>query len=504
MRNTKNTYKRLLSVLLCLVMIMALAPMSVFAEDAPLTGQVHAIVSYVGSDGSSLGSAEYYFEGTEGTEAYLNGYERSFDGYVLDTSSSKTVATISGMTVYFTLVYNPVAPATPAYVTVSYVYENMGLPAESVQVPYGSAYTPKSDYTVIDGYKFSGWKCITAGANLSNLTVDCVFSGRYDEDVNNGGKYYVQHYLQNLDGTYALAKETMISGVAAGKASYDGSQALSIAGFKVERADDSSASANIYAELSSPMKIYYARNSYTVTYMVDGKQSGKVETYKFGESVSVRPAPTAKKGYTFVGWDANYALGSGNTMPAANVVFSGTMVPGDGVQYTVNFYRENDAGKYELFETSVRTGVVGKLTTVKAPKIDGYEAKPFTNKTIAADGSTVINVYYDLIDVPYVPVRPSGSKNNAPDVDGTMYPTGGQLAQAVVGEDVALVDDAAEPSVSVENPEVADIADEDTPLASGIDEGSSNISIILYIIIGTCLVLAAAIVYFKNKKLYNV
>lgn len=524
MYNAKSTVKRLLSVLLCVVMIMALAPLSGFADGeevvpspspTPATGDQYT--AYVTIDFGDHQQQEQYVVNkfvTEGELVYLDESQLpSVDttGYVFDAGRSKKEGNLwldgnseSGyrFAVSFTLAYNSTAPAHPDFVNVYYVYENMAVPAESVQVRYGSSYTPKSDYKVIDGYKFSGWTLDTAGADLSNLTADVTFKGSYSEDPN-GGKYYVEHYLQNLDGSYSVARKTLITGAANGKQpSYNGSQALSFPGFKFERADNAGAVANIYVEQSSPMKLYYARNSYTVTYMVDGKQSGKTETYKFGESVTVRTAPDAKKGYTFVGWDADVALGSGSTMPASNVTFSGSMVAGDGVKYTVNIYRENDAGKYELYESSERTGVVGKLTTVKAPKVEGYKAKAFTNKTIAADGSTVVNVYYDLIDTPYVPVRPS-TGNNKPNNGapvGTVDLVGDHVAQ-LPGEDELPAVDAQEPDVSVENPEVTDIGDAETPLAE--NAGGSGMSIIPYIIIGIALVLAAVVVYIKNKKLYN-
>ena len=45
----------------------------------------------------------------------------------------------------------------------------------------------------------------------------------------------------------------------------------------------------------------FTANSYTVTYMVDGVQQGEVETYNFGDSITLRAEPT-KTGYSFGGW----------------------------------------------------------------------------------------------------------------------------------------------------------------------------------------------------------
>jgi uncharacterized repeat protein (TIGR02543 family) len=43
-------------------------------------------------------------------------------------------------------------------------------------------------------------------------------------------------------------------------------------------------------------------NKYTITYKVDGKIYGEVETYDFGTEISIRPVPI-KEGYTFSGWN---------------------------------------------------------------------------------------------------------------------------------------------------------------------------------------------------------
>lgn len=419
------------------------------------------------------------------------------DGYELDKDLSASAVNglplvdIDGQTYEFNLYYRQVAPVTPEYVTVRCIYTVEGEIRDYVyaeeQVPYGSAYSLKTGFEPIDSFVFSGW---STNADLSKLTADCEVRGHYTPDPN-AGKYYVEQYLQNLDGTYSMAGRDLVTGVAVDAViAADSKSAKNFSGFKYDHAEGS-VIASIYAEQSGTIKVYYARNSYTVTYMVDGKQSGKTETYKFGAPVTVRSAPNARKGYTFVGWDADVALGSGGTMPASNVIFSGTMVPGDGVKYTVNFYLENDAGKYELYESSERTGVVGKLTTVKAPKIDGYKAQAFTNKIIAGDGSTVVNVYYDLIAAPYVPNRPTpgGDKTNIAPIE-TLDVQGGQPVQ--------LPEDTEEPSISAEQPDVENIGEEETPLASG--ESGLGFSIIPFIILGILIVAAAVYVLVRHKK----
>ena len=71
----------------------------------------------------------------------------------------------------------------------------------------------------------------------------------------------------------------------------------------------------------------YGAKSYTVTYNVDGKQYGAVDTVVFGKDVTLRTY-TPAIGYDFSGWtsdDVTIAEGATSfTMPAKNVIISGT------------------------------------------------------------------------------------------------------------------------------------------------------------------------------------
>lgn len=207
--------------------------------------------------------------------------------------------------------------------TISYVYNDFALtPEASATVEEGKSYTVSNTHKDWLGYKFEGWKVNGVGEIvkvLENVQSDITLVASFVKDPT-AGKYKVEHYWQNLDGKGYTRYETELkSGVADGtEVAAAGNQAKNYAGLKYDHCEGSSV-ASVYDEnIQGTIKLYYTRNSYDVTYMVDGKQSGKVETYKFGQTVTLRDAPNAKKGYTFVGWEADHALGSGNTMPAAD------------------------------------------------------------------------------------------------------------------------------------------------------------------------------------------
>ena len=68
---------------------------------------------------------------------------------------------------------------------------------------------------------------------------------------------------------------------------------------------------------------------YTVTYFVDGEKYGEVETHHFGDTITMRDAPTAPVGMSFSGWKPVL-----ETMPAYNVEIHGSFTP---IEYTVSY-----------------------------------------------------------------------------------------------------------------------------------------------------------------------
>ncbi|RHC45102.1 hypothetical protein DW841_26530 [Hungatella hathewayi] len=85
-------------------------------------------------------------------------------------------------------------------------------------------------------------------------------------------------------------------------------------------------------------------NEYTVTYLVDGKDYGEKETYKYGTSVTLRKDPE-KEGHTFSGWNQT----DGFVMPAKNVVIEGSFsINSYTVVYKVDGEVVGDTESYEF------------------------------------------------------------------------------------------------------------------------------------------------------------
>ncbi len=159
--------------------------------------------------------------------------------------------------------------------------------------------------------------------------------------------------------------------------------------------------------VKSAMTLYakWTANTYTVTFdpndgvMPDGEETNRSVTYDqpYGEL----PTPT-KQGYDFAGWFTEKAGGEqilteSSVSIAANQTLYAHWTAGL-VEYTVNHYQqnvENDGYSKADFETL--NGTTGTDTKAAAKAYEGFSVKTFEQKTIAAEGSTVIDIYYDRL-----------------------------------------------------------------------------------------------------------
>ncbi len=142
-------------------------------------------------------------------------------------------------------------------------------------------------------------------------------------------------------------------------------------------------------------------NTYNITYNLDGgTMSGQPATHTYGTATTI-PNPT-KVGYDFAGWQidgtnkgTNLTLGA--TDYTADITLTATWKAGTATQYTVNHYQQNaDDDKYTLKDTETLKGTTGGQTAATAKTYTGFKpANSFAQAEIKADGSTVVNIYYD-------------------------------------------------------------------------------------------------------------
>ncbi|MBO1722778.1 InlB B-repeat-containing protein, partial [Extibacter sp. GGCC_0201] len=119
---------------------------------------------------------------------------------------------------------------------------------------------------------------------------------------------------------------------------------------------------------SLTLRLYYTRNSYNVTYKVDGAAYEGAESYRYGEQVSIKPEPV-KEGYTFSGWSRPEAF----EMPAEDVEITGTFTADGDTKYKVEHYLEGLDGKYTVGLTEDELfGETDTLATANPTTFTGF------------------------------------------------------------------------------------------------------------------------------------
>ena len=227
----------------------------------------------------------------------------------------------------------------------------------------GSEYTVSNATPQRTGYTFDGWMY----QNSDDITYQA--NAKFDmpnEDVtltaqwtpNNGTKYKVEHYQQQLDGTtYELKETDTLSGNTGD--SVTAQSKTTYTGFTYdETVTGTVKSGTIAADGSLVLKLYYTRNSYNVTYQYEGTApTGAPDlttlggTHKYGAEVTVdtRVSADAVAGYTFSGWrtdDVTVTEYGKFTMPATNVTLKGKFEEKTNpLTYTINQHFMDGEGK---------------------------------------------------------------------------------------------------------------------------------------------------------------
>ena len=212
-------------------------------------------------------------------------------------------------------------------------------------------------------------------------------------------KYIVEHYLQNLtDDGYTEPETETKAGTTGATAT---AAAKTYTGFMFDENNASNVkSGTIAADGSLVLKLYYTRNTYKVTYNYGTPPAGASmlpteATYKYGATVTVAAKATAP-GYDFDGWKKDGNVTTSFEMPADNVTLTGTWTAKSDTAYQVKHYLQNltDDG-YTLAETETKSGTTGTQTEAVAKSYTGFTVQPFNQKTIAADGTTVVEIHYN-------------------------------------------------------------------------------------------------------------
>ena len=290
---------------------------------------------------------------------------------------------------------------------VSYAYTGT-VPAGASALPAAASYKYGADVTVAPqatapGYTFNGWLedgKVTASFKMPAGPVQLTGSFTANTDT----RYTVEHWTEDLDGEGYTLRETEanLTGVTDTTAT---AEAKSYEGFRFDEDNENNVLTGVITgDGKLVLKVYYARNSYEVSYDYGAAPTGASQlpgtvSYKYGAEVRVADKATAP-GYTFDGWKKDNAEVTSFTMPAGAVQLTGRFTANTDTGYKVEHYQQNLAGDaFVLFETEEQNATTD--THVSAtPKdytgftYDGTVDGTVTEGNVAGDGSLVLKLYY--------------------------------------------------------------------------------------------------------------
>lgn len=214
--------------------------------------------------------------------------------------------------------------------------------------------------------------------------------------------------------------------------------------------------------------VYYTRNSYTLSYNTNGGSYIPYQTGLYESKVSLTDNVPTKTGYTFVGWHekkdlSDTAKTSGTiTLDSDKTLYAEWKA--NTVNYTINYYKEvyNNATRKTSYVYDSAVSASGKVgTTVQAGEAPALKTVPTgykresaygmnanSNVTIAADGTSVLKVYYSLVRYTFVfnlngtlfnvNSYPVGSTSGSMTVNGTLYTSSQyRISNVVLGQDIS-------------------------------------------------------------------
>ncbi len=273
-------------------------------------------------------------------------------------------------------------------VIINYVFENgkQAAPSWTATLAEGSNLEQTVTSPTVVGYEPDP---ATVNVTVNNITENKNYTVTY-YPANVG--FTVNHYLQNVaDNNYTLDKTEHVGGYTESEVGSD--LAKTYPGFAALLYNTK---AKVAADGSTVVEIYYDRNYYMMSFNLDGGYGVEPIYARFGASVKVEN-PT-KPGYTFNSWDPDVPA----TVPAENTTYKAMWQADKTAKVTVVVWGENaDDENYSYIKSVETTAPVGStLTAVPSGTNLNMGTKPWELKrveqtTVAADGSSVLNVYYD-------------------------------------------------------------------------------------------------------------
>lgn len=267
-------------------------------------------------------------------------------------------------------------------VVINYVFQGgkQAAPSWTATLAEGSSLEQTVTSPTVVGYEPDP---ATVNVTVNNITENKNYTVTY-YPANVG--FTVNHYLQNVaDNNYTLDKTEHVGGYT--ESEVGGDLAETYPGFAALLYNTK---AKVAADGSTVVEIYYDRNYYMMSFNLDGGYGVEPIYARYGASVKVEN-PT-KPGYTFNGWEPTVPT----TVPAENTTYKAKWKVDDSVNYRVQYWQENANDDGFSYESSVqKKAAPGTVITAANDKnYTGFHYDHTDGATVAADGSSVVNVYY--------------------------------------------------------------------------------------------------------------
>lgn len=232
-------------------------------------------------------------------------------------------------------------------------------------------------------------------ANQSDAPIS-LYNGNTQQKLYGQEKYYIQ---PGHSGVYAIPPDAPFDGFKLGATP---ASATAVAPFY---AVSGALYACEFAEAGSPVDIReelrlgesQTEKTFAVTFESNsGTVSYPIEARLLEESAM--PMPT-RQGHCFIGWYIDSELRQAVAYPymvTADITLYAKWAENTDTAYTVRHFKQNtDRTSYTLVKTETLTGTTGAASAAVAMIYIGFTADSFGQAPISADGTTVIDIYYD-------------------------------------------------------------------------------------------------------------
>lgn len=217
-------------------------------------------------------------------------------------------------------------------------------------------------------------------------------------------KFILEVHKENYDGTgYDVTTRTVSVKSENNMYTYEPAE---IAGFTFDSSNEENVlTVDVTEGNLNTVVVYYNRESYTISYELDGgSASGNPTSYRYGSSISLNAA--SKTGYVFEGWylDEDYSIpfaGITETLYGNITLYAKLMDANLIATYKVEYWIMSDNREfYSLAEdqTEIITSYVGTEVTAVDKAYSGYilNENSTTSGVVLPDEQLVLRMYYDI------------------------------------------------------------------------------------------------------------